>query len=76
MIKCAMRLNAVSRKCARTSHTVLHPLGERKDLPGIEPDTLTASYQEWLDEASMDLYVVGDTTLEEVENLVRASFQL
>ncbi|KAF4325617.1 hypothetical protein G195_000660 [Phytophthora kernoviae 00238/432] len=43
----------------------LHPLGERKDLPGIDPETLTASYQEWLQQASMDLYVVGDTTLEE-----------
>ncbi|MEK4664780.1 pitrilysin family protein [Priestia sp. FSL H7-0729] len=54
----------------------LHPLGERKDLPGIEPDTLTASYQEWLQQASMDLYVVGDTTLEEVENLVQRHFNV
>lgn len=54
----------------------LHPLGERKDLPLIEPDTLTASYQEWLQRASMDLYVVGDTTLEEVENLVQRHFNV
>ncbi|KLU54050.1 zinc protease [Paenibacillus sp. VT-400] len=54
----------------------LHPLGERKDLSGIEPDTLTASYQEWLQQASMDLYVVGDTTLEEVENLVQRHFNV
>lgn len=52
------------------------PLGERKDLPGIEPDTLTASYQEWLQQASMDLYVVGDTTLKEVENLVQRHFNV
>ncbi|PWW39833.1 MULTISPECIES: EF-P 5-aminopentanol modification-associated protein YfmF [Paenibacillus] len=54
----------------------LHPLGERKDLLGIDPDTLTASYQEWLQQASMDLYVVGDTTLEEVENLVQRYFNV
>ncbi|MGX1828039.1 EF-P 5-aminopentanol modification-associated protein YfmF [Paenibacillus taichungensis] len=54
----------------------LHPLGERKDLSGIDPDTLTASYQEWLQQASMDLYVVGDTTLEEVENLVQRYFNV
>ncbi|WP_413377562.1 EF-P 5-aminopentanol modification-associated protein YfmF [Paenibacillus taichungensis] len=54
----------------------LHPLGERKDLSGIDPDTLTASYQEWLQQANMDLYVVGDTTLEEVENLVQRYFNV
>ncbi|MFE6073291.1 EF-P 5-aminopentanol modification-associated protein YfmF [Paenibacillus sp. NPDC057886] len=54
----------------------LHPLGERKDLPSIDPDTLTTSYQEWLQQASMDLYVVGDTTLEEVENLVQRYFNV
>ncbi|UPK46281.1 EF-P 5-aminopentanol modification-associated protein YfmF [Paenibacillus pabuli] len=54
----------------------LHPLGERKDLSSIDPDTLTASYQEWLQQASMDLYVVGDTTLEEVENLVQRYFNV
>lgn len=54
----------------------LHPLGERKDLPNIDPDTLTASYQQWLQQASIDLYVVGDTTLEEVENLVQRYFNV
>ncbi|MFS0869656.1 EF-P 5-aminopentanol modification-associated protein YfmF [Paenibacillus xylanilyticus] len=54
----------------------LHALGERKDLPGIEPDVLTDAYQIWLQQASMDLYVVGDTTLEEVENLVQKHFHV
>ncbi|NUU76291.1 EF-P 5-aminopentanol modification-associated protein YfmF [Paenibacillus xylanilyticus] len=54
----------------------LHPLGERQDLPGIEPDVLTDAYQSWLQQASMDLYVVGDTTLEEVENLVQKHFHV
>ncbi|MGF6354287.1 putative Zn-dependent peptidase [Paenibacillus sp. 4624] len=54
----------------------LHPLGERKTLPVIEPPELTAAYENWLKEASMDLYVVGDTTLEEVEKLVQRHFNL
>ncbi|WP_145408804.1 EF-P 5-aminopentanol modification-associated protein YfmF [Paenibacillus xylanexedens] len=54
----------------------LHPLGERKDLSTIEPQGLTHSYQALLQDASMDLYVVGDTTLEEVENLVERHFNV
>ena len=54
----------------------LHPLGERKDLPGIEPEGLYRSYEQWLQNAGMDLYVVGDTTLEEVEKLVEKYFHL
>ncbi|MEF3352479.1 pitrilysin family protein [Paenibacillus sp. GYB006] len=54
----------------------LHPLGERKDLPGIEPEGLYKSYEQWLQDAGMDLYVVGDTTLEEVEKLVEKYFHL
>ncbi|MEY8745066.1 M16 family metallopeptidase [Bacillales bacterium AN1005] len=54
----------------------LHPLGERKDLSTIEPQGLTNSYQSWLQDASMDLYVVGDTTLEEVENMVERHFNV
>ncbi|MBD7967282.1 EF-P 5-aminopentanol modification-associated protein YfmF [Paenibacillus gallinarum] len=54
----------------------LHPLGERKDLPGIEPEGLYRSYEQWLQNAGMDLYVVGDTTLEEVEELVEKYFHL
>ncbi|MDT0122334.1 pitrilysin family protein [Paenibacillus sp. RRE4] len=54
----------------------LHPLGERKALPAMEPSELTVAYENWLREASMDLYVVGDTTLEEVEELVQRHFNL
>lgn len=54
----------------------LHPLGERKDLPTIEADGLYQSYEQWLQNAGMDLYVVGDTTLEEVEKLVEKYFHL
>lgn len=54
----------------------LHPLGEREDLPGIDPEGLFKSYEQWLQNAGMDLYVVGDTTLEEVEKLVEKYFHL
>ncbi|MCK6073988.1 EF-P 5-aminopentanol modification-associated protein YfmF [Paenibacillus silvae] len=54
----------------------LHPLGERKVLPAIEPAELTTAFRNWLGTASMDLYVVGDTTLEEVEELVERHFSL
>lgn len=52
----------------------LHPLGQRSDLDHITPESLYKSYQQWLDTASMDLYVAGDTTLEEVEELVNKHF--
>jgi len=52
----------------------LHPLGQRADLDRITPKSLYESYNSWLDEAILDLYVVGDTTAEEVEKLVQRHF--
>ncbi|MFC3746358.1 EF-P 5-aminopentanol modification-associated protein YfmF [Paenibacillus sp. GCM10012306] len=52
----------------------LHPLGQRADLDGITPESLYKSYNSWLDGAILDLYVVGDTTPEEVEKLVKRHF--
>ncbi|MCM3782896.1 insulinase family protein [Neobacillus mesonae] len=54
----------------------LHPLGERKDLEHINAENLYTSYEQWISNAGMDLYVVGDTTLEEVEKLVEKYFHL
>ena len=54
----------------------LHPLGQRADLDSISPDSLYKAYGDWLENASMDLYVVGDTSLEEVEGLVDRYFSL
>ncbi|MNW23550.1 Peptidase M16 inactive domain protein [compost metagenome] len=54
----------------------LHPLGQRKDLDNIDASSLYNSYQQWLGQASLDLYVVGDTSLEEVESLVERYFQM
>ncbi|WP_339314896.1 pitrilysin family protein [Paenibacillus sp. FSL M7-0896] len=52
----------------------LHPLGQRADLDAITPETLYQSYTSWLNGATLDLYVVGDTTPEEVEKQVTAHF--
>lgn len=52
----------------------LHPLGQRADLDHITPNSLYASYNSWLDGAILDLYVVGDTTPEEVAELVKRHF--
>ncbi|MCA1294160.1 insulinase family protein [Paenibacillus sp. alder61] len=54
----------------------LHPLGQRADLDNITPETLYEAYRNWLRQASLDLYVVGDTTLAEVQELVEKMFDL
>ncbi|MNO26730.1 Antilisterial bacteriocin subtilosin biosynthesis protein AlbE [compost metagenome] len=54
----------------------LHPLGQRDDLDGITPESLYKAYQHWLQRASLDLYVVGNTSLAEVQELVEKSFEL
>lgn len=54
----------------------LHPLGQRSDIAAITPGSLQDAYEQWLNNAALDLYVVGDTTLEEVTELVRRSFRL
>jgi predicted Zn-dependent peptidase len=53
----------------------LHPLGRIEDLDSLTPESLYQSYQDWLANASFDLYVAGDTTLEEVRSLVLKSFR-
>ncbi|MBD2845224.1 insulinase family protein [Paenibacillus sp. IB182496] len=52
----------------------LHPLGQRKDLDALDSASLYAAYRKWLGEACFDLYVVGDTTLEQVQALAAKAF--
>lgn len=52
-----------------------HPLGQIADLAAIDADTLYTSYRKWLESACFDLYVVGDTTLSEVQEMVASAFQ-
>lgn len=54
----------------------LHPLGRKEDIDAITPAALYEHYEQWLDNAALDLYVVGDTTLEEVTGLVTEAFRL
>lgn len=54
----------------------LHPLGRIDDLESITPVNLYEGYRKWLSTSPIDLYVVGQTTLGEVEQLVKEAFQL
>ncbi|WP_274361400.1 EF-P 5-aminopentanol modification-associated protein YfmF [Paenibacillus thermotolerans] len=52
----------------------LHPLGTKEGLESITPESLYSIYRAWLSEAPIDLYVVGNTSLEEVKALVENVF--
>jgi predicted Zn-dependent peptidase len=54
----------------------LRPLGKADDLPSLTPAALHDVYRQWLNEAPIDLYVVGNTTLEEVRTLAETAFDL
>ena len=54
----------------------LHPLGKLAEIESITPQSLHEAYEHWLGEAALDLYVVGDTSLEEVKGLVEQAFKL
>ncbi|WP_419873156.1 EF-P 5-aminopentanol modification-associated protein YfmF [Candidatus Pristimantibacillus sp. PTI5] len=54
----------------------LHPLGKLAEIDAISPASLYEQYEQWLDQAALDLYVVGDTTLAEVTELVSKAFKL
>lgn len=54
----------------------LHPLGKLEQIDSITPEALYKHYEHWLENAALDLYVVGDTSLEEVTQLVTGAFKL
>ncbi|HIW33232.1 MAG TPA: insulinase family protein [Candidatus Paenibacillus intestinavium] len=54
----------------------LNAAGRLEDLPEVDAKSLYERYQQWLSEAQLDLYVVGDTTLEEVMGYIEQSFVL
>lgn len=54
----------------------LHPLGKIDALAEITPQSLYDQYNSWLDSSPIDIYVVGNTTLEEVKDLVEETFRL
>ncbi|MCI3919488.1 insulinase family protein [Paenibacillus sp. TRM 82003] len=54
----------------------LHPLGSKEQLNAITPDSLYGTYREWLSKAPIDVYVVGNTTIDEVKRLVANAFEV
>jgi len=54
----------------------LNALGKIDDLVTITPDSLYQQYQTWLEEAIIDLHIVGDTSIEEVKAIVDQVFLL
>lgn len=54
----------------------LMALGSKRDLERIDAAGLYGAYRDWLGKASFDLYVAGDTTLEEVQSIVERAFRL
>ncbi|WP_240040907.1 EF-P 5-aminopentanol modification-associated protein YfmF [Paenibacillus ginsengarvi] len=53
----------------------LHPLGRTDDLAPITPESLFASYETWLADSPIDVYVVGNTTLAEVKAHLESAFK-
>ena len=54
----------------------LPAIGRKEDLDGITAPSLYERYREWLGQAALDLYVSGDTSLDEVSRLAAAAFRL
>jgi predicted Zn-dependent peptidase len=54
----------------------LPALGRKEELVSLNADNLYEAYRNWLKEASFDLYVAGDTTLDEVQAIVAKAFAL
>lgn len=54
----------------------LPAIGRKSDLDAIDAASLHAHYQRWLEQASLDLYVAGDTSLEEVRSIAELAFRL
>ncbi|ULL17276.1 insulinase family protein [Paenibacillus sp. H1-7] len=52
----------------------LHPLGKLDQIEQITPEGLYTYYQQWLETAVIDIYVVGQTNLQEVLPLIEKSF--
>ncbi|WEK56128.1 MAG: pitrilysin family protein [Candidatus Cohnella colombiensis] len=54
----------------------LPALGRKADLDSLDAASLYSAYQAWVAGASLDLYVVGDTSLDEVTKLAEKAFKL
>ncbi len=52
-----------------------HALGQISDLASIDEKSLYEAYQQWLNQACFDLYIVGDTSLAEVQAIAEKAFR-
>ncbi|GIP33134.1 EF-P 5-aminopentanol modification-associated protein YfmF [Paenibacillus sp. J2TS4] len=52
----------------------LSPLGQLDALEKLDEASLFSAYKNWLQNSPIDLYVVGNTTSQEVESIVRELF--
>ncbi|KEQ27485.1 EF-P 5-aminopentanol modification-associated protein YfmF [Paenibacillus tyrfis] len=52
----------------------LHPLGSIDRIPSIEAEALTERYEALLRQSPIDIYVVGNTNLEQVQPLIERYF--
>lgn len=53
-----------------------HPLGRLEAIDSLTPENLYIRYKAWLAESPVDLYIVGNTTLEEAAALVQDAFRI
>ncbi|MFC4307358.1 EF-P 5-aminopentanol modification-associated protein YfmF [Cohnella boryungensis] len=65
----------VEEMCKEEPYRLL-ALGQKEKLAELDSGQLYEAYGQWLQEASFDLYVSGDTTLEEVRELAAKAFRL
>jgi predicted Zn-dependent peptidase len=49
----------------------LHPLGSIEALPNISPESLYEHYRNWLADSPIDIYVVGNTSMEQAIALLK-----
>lgn len=54
----------------------LNAAGRLQDIPSITSSSLFERYTEWMKTAQIDLYVAGDTSLNEVSEFIAQSFAL
>ncbi len=65
----------IEEMCSHEPYRLL-ALGRKEELATIDEDSLYEAYTRWLSQANLDLYVAGDTTLEEVAAFAKRSFDL
>ncbi|MBO9600618.1 MAG: insulinase family protein, partial [Cohnella sp.] len=65
----------IEEMCSNEPYRLL-ALGRKDELGTIDGTSLFESYARWLGQANLDLYVAGDTTLEEVAAFAKRSFEL